>query len=132
MTNDQPTRWDLSNIFPGLESEEFKTAFSDTSKVIDNLVDCFQSKLAPLSPDTDSAMLNEALSAYVDVLNDTITHVGKVANYIYSFISTDSYNKLATRLISEYEQLGVRLENQDVVFSNWLSKIDSKIDEIVF
>ncbi len=131
MSNDQPTRWDLSNIFPGLESEEFKTAFSDTSKVIDNLVDCFQSKLAPLSADADPAVLNEALSSYVNTLNETITHVGKVSNYIYSFISTDSYNKLATRLISEYEQLGVRLENQDVVFKNWLSKIASKIDEIV-
>ncbi len=131
MTNDQPTRWDLSNIYPGLESDEFKTAFSDTSKIIDNLVDCFQSKLAPLSLDSDPAVLNEGLSSYVDTLNDTITHVGKVSNYIYSFISTDSYNKLATRLISEYEQLGVRLENQDVVFKNWLSKINTKIDEVI-
>jgi pepF/M3 family oligoendopeptidase len=131
MSNDQPTRWDLSNIFPGLESEEFKQAFSDTSNVINELVSCFQTKLAPLSPETDPRVLNEALSEYVNTLNDTITHVGKVANYIYSFISTDSYNKLATRLISEFEQLGVRLEHQDVIFKNWLSKISTKVDEII-
>jgi len=131
MSNDQPTRWDLSNIFPGLESEEFKQAFSDTSNVINELMSCFQTKLAPLSPETDPRVLNEALSEYVNTLNDTITHVGKVANYIYSFISTDSYNKLATRLISEFEQLGVRLENQDVIFKNWLSKISTKVDEII-
>lgn len=131
MSNDQPTRWDLSNIFPGLESEEFKQAFSDTSVVIDELVSCFQQKLAPLTPETDPEVLNEALSEYVITLNDTITHVGKVANYIYSFISTDSYNKLATRLMSEFEQLGVRLENQDVIFKNWLSKISTKVDEII-
>jgi pepF/M3 family oligoendopeptidase len=131
MSNDQPTRWDLSNIFPGLESEEFKQAFSDTSIVINELVSCFQTKLAPLSPETDPRVLNESLSEYVNTLNDTITHVGKVANYIYSFISTDSYNKLATRLISEFEQLGVRLEHQDVIFKNWLSKISTKVDEII-
>jgi pepF/M3 family oligoendopeptidase len=131
MSNDQPTRWDLSNIFPGLESEEFKQAFSDTSNVINELVSCFQTKLAPLSPETDPRVLNEALSEYVNTLNDTITHVGKVANYIYSFISTDSYNKLATRLMSEFEQLGVRLEHQDVIFKNWLSKISTKVDEII-
>lgn len=131
MSNDQPTRWDLSNIFPGLESEEFKKAFSDTSKVIDELVACFQTKLAPLTSDSDPKTLNEALSDYVNTLNDTITHVGKVANYIYSFISTDSYNKLATRLMSEFEQLGVRLENQDVIFKNWLSKINAKVEEII-
>jgi pepF/M3 family oligoendopeptidase len=131
MSNDQPTRWDLSNIFPGLESEEFKQAFSDTSNVINELVSCFQTKLAPLSPETDPRVLNEALSEYVNTLNDTITHVGKVANYIYSFISIDSYNKLATRLMSEFEQLGVRLEHQDVIFKNWLSKISTKVDEII-
>lgn len=131
MSNDQPTRWDLSNIFPGLESEEFKQAFSDTSIVINELVSCFQTKLAPLSPETDPRVLNESLSEYVNTLNDTITHVGKVANYIYSFISTDSYNKLATRLMSEFEQLGVRLEHQDVIFKNWLSKISTKVDEII-
>ncbi|MBW6471992.1 MAG: M3 family oligoendopeptidase [Anaerolineaceae bacterium] len=131
MSNDQPTRWDLSNIFPGLESEEFKQAFSGTSNVIDELVSCFHQKLAPLTPETDPRVLNEALSEYVNTLNFTITHVGKVANFIYSFISTDSYNKLATRLMSEYEQLGVRLENQDVVFKNWLSKISTKMDEII-
>ncbi len=131
MSNDQPTRWDLSNIFPGLESEEFKKAFSDTSTVIDELESCFQTKLDPLTPETDSQILNKALSEYINSLNETITHVGKVANYIYSFISTDSYNKLATRLMSEFEQLGVRLDNQDVIFKNWLSKISTKTDKVI-
>lgn len=131
MINDQPTRWDLSNIFPALESEEFKKAFADTSTLIDDLMNCFQTKLADLSPDDDKELLNRALSEYIDQLNKTNTHAGKVGNYIYSFISTDSYNKLATRLMSEFEQVTVRLENQDVIFKNWLSKMKDRIEEII-
>jgi len=131
MISDQPTRWDLTNIFPSLESEEFKDAFSNTSLLIDDLMECFQTKLAPLAVDEDKTVLNKALSDYVDQLNETITHVGKVENYIYSFISTDSYNKLATRLLSEFEQITVRLENQDVTFKNWLSGLKTKVEEII-
>lgn len=131
MISDQPTRWDLTNFFPSLESEEFKKAFSDTSLLIDDLMECFQTKLAPLAVDEDKTVLNKALAEYVDQLNETITHAGKVANYIYSFISTDSYNKLATRLLSEFEQITVRLENQDVTFKNWLSGLKTRVDEII-
>lgn len=131
MISDQPTRWDLSNIFPSLESEEFKKAFADTSLLIDDLMKCFKTKIAPLAVDEDKTVLNKALAEYVDQLNETITHAGKVANYIYSFISTDSYNKLATRLLSEFEQITVRLENQDVTFKNWLSGLKTKVDEII-
>jgi len=131
MSNDLPTRWDLSNIFPGLESEEFKKAFADTPMMIDQLVDCFHTELAPLGPDSDVIKLKKALESYINQLNLTITHLGKVANYIYSFISTDSYNKVATRLMSEYEQFGVRYENQDVVFKNWLSKIKPRFDSVI-
>ena len=131
MKNDQPTRWDLSNIFPGLESEEFKKAFSETPTLIENLMDYFQQNLSPLTPEEDKNKLNLALAGYIDQFNLTITHVGKVANYIYSFISTDSYNKVATRLMSEFEQMTVRLENQDVIFKNWLAGMESRIEEII-
>lgn len=131
MITEKPTRWDLSNVFPGLESEEFKTAFSTTGKLIDSLADCYQTKLASLSLSDDVNKLNTALSAYVEQLNQTLTHEGKVANYIYSFISTDSYNKNASRLMSEFEQMMVRLENQDVIFKNWLSKMKPRMDEII-
>jgi pepF/M3 family oligoendopeptidase len=131
MSNDQPTRWDLSNIFPGLESEEFKKAIAETPLIIDELMNFFKISLAPLTAETDVQILNQALGEYVNKLNLTLTHVGKVGNYIYSFISTDSYNKLATRLLSEYEQIMVRMENQDVIFKNWLSNVQSRIDEII-
>lgn len=131
MINDQPTRWDLSNIFPSLESEEFKSAFADTTILINELMSCFQSKLAGLSIEDDKKVINEALSDYIDQLNKTITHAGKVGNYIYSFISTDSYNKLATRLMSELEQVTVRLVNQDVIFKNWLARMKDSVDEII-
>ena len=131
MSTDQPTRWDLSNIFPGLESEEFKKAFADTPFIIDELMNCFATTLAPLSIETDAQMINQALVVYIDKLNLALTHGGKVGNYIYSFISTDSHNKNATRLLSEFEQIMVRMENQDVIFKNWLSKVQPKIDEII-
>ena len=131
MISEQPTRWDLTNVFPGLESEEFKKAFADSSTWIDELMESFKTNLEPLPADADAKTLNAALGIYVDQLNKTNTDVGKLANYLYSFISTDSYNKLATRLMSEFEQKMVRLDNQDVIFKNWLSKTKHRIDEII-
>jgi pepF/M3 family oligoendopeptidase len=129
--SDKPTRWDLSNVFPGLESNEFKAAFSNVSQLIDELVNDYQNDLEPLPIDVDGNKLSNVLGKYISAINNTLTQFGKIYSYIYSFISTDSYNKTASKLLSELEQVGVRLENQDVVFKNWLAKFKHRIDELV-
>ena len=51
-----------------------------------------------------------------------------VQAYIYSFVSTDSYNMKAMRLMSQYEQIAVGLQQCQTRFTAWLGKLGSDLD----
>ena len=131
MTLEKPTRWDVSNIFPGLESPEFQQAFTDLKVQIQDVTDYLNENLVSLPIDSKADTLNKNISTYLDKINDTVTLNGKIFSYLYSFISTDSYNKLAQKLVSEVEQISIGLQNQNVVFKGWLSKYANRLEEIV-
>jgi pepF/M3 family oligoendopeptidase len=48
---------------------------------------------------------------------------GTLHSYLHSFVSTDSYNTTARRLMSELEALGVRLRRADVLFRGWIGTV---------
>ena len=131
MKNDKPTRWDVSNIFPGLESPEFKSAVKETETLIKELTGNFQVNLAPLTDQCNEQQLNKLLGNYLELLNKTITLQGKISNYLYSFISTDSYNKLAQKSLSEFEQLTIETRKHEVVFKSWLKQFSDRIDSVI-
>ncbi|MHB8136188.1 MAG: M3 family oligoendopeptidase [Anaerolineaceae bacterium] len=131
MKLDKPTRWDVSNIYPSLESPEFQNAFSDMTTLIADVTSFLNNQLVPLSADSSSEILNKKISTYLDKINTTVTLNGKISSYLYSFISTDSYNKLAQKLVSEFEQISIDLQNQNVVFKGWLSQFADRLDAIV-
>jgi len=131
MTLEKPTRWDVTNIFPGLESPEFKRALDELNTQISDVTAYLNENLIPLPFDSSVEILNQKISTYLDKINSVVTLNGKIFNYLYSFISTDSYNKLAQKLVSEVEQLAVGLQNQNVVFKGWLRKFDNRLEEIV-
>jgi len=131
MSLDKPTRWDVSNIYPSLESSEFQKAFSEMTTLISDVTTYLNNHLVTLSIDTSADILNKNISTYLDKINKTVTLNGKISSYLYSFISTDSYNKLAQKLYSEFEQISIDLQNQNVVFKGWLSKFADRLDEIV-
>jgi pepF/M3 family oligoendopeptidase len=131
MANDNPTRWDVSNVFPGLESPEFKSAVKETEIRIKELSSNFETYLAPLSNHCDNQLLNTVLGNYLENLNTTITLQGKISNYLYAFISTDSYNKLAQKLLSEFELLTIETRKQEVVFKSWLKQFSNQIDSVI-
>ena len=127
---DAPTRWDLSNIFPGLESPQFVQAFHDMPEQIASVTNYLTENLLPLNQDASTETLNQNIGVYLDKLNAAITHTGKIANYLYSFISTNSFNKNAQKLFSQFEQMAVELEKQDAVFKGWLKQFSDLMDEI--
>ncbi len=131
MTNLNPTRWDVSNVFPGLDSEAFQSAVAEADQMINRLVLFFQKNLKPLSKDSDAEQLNHQIGAYIEQLNDTLTLQGKINAYVYSYVSTDSYNKQALRILSEFEQITLKTSKQDVVFKTWLAQFADRIDTII-
>ena len=117
--------WDLSNVYPGLESKEFSGAVSQLKAGLDDL-DAYMSESHIGSSGTrpkDSKQLAETLSGYLDMMNELLRMFGSLEAYVHSFVSTDSYSTTAKRLESELEVLGLRLERQSVFFRGWIRTI---------
>jgi pepF/M3 family oligoendopeptidase len=56
-------------------------------------------------------------------MNALLRLFGTLRAYIHSYVSTDSYNTTARRLMSELEPLGVRLERAEVLFRGWIGTV---------
>jgi pepF/M3 family oligoendopeptidase len=130
MTTKAP-RWDLSNVYPGLESKEFKAALKDLEEKISNLESFFNQNVALMGTDSPLPKLAQALGELVNDFNDIYLLSITLSAYLHSFISTDSHNTIATRLQSEYEQIEVRLQNLDVRFSAWVGKLEASLPEMI-
>ncbi|MGB9299790.1 MAG: M3 family oligoendopeptidase [Anaerolineae bacterium] len=117
--------WDLSNVYPGLESQEFADAVGEAKAKLDDM-DEYLSKhqISRTGARPGGAKrLAEIISGFLRRMNDLIRLFGTLEPYVHSFVSTDSYNTTAKRLESELEMLGVRLERQGVFFQGWIRTI---------
>ncbi len=117
--------WDLSNIYPGLESKEFTDAVSQAKAELDELdayVSEHQISRSGAMP-KDSRHLAEIMGGYLDRGNELLRLFGTLEAYVHGFVSTDSYDTTAKRLESELEVLGVRLQRLGVFFQGWIRTI---------
>jgi oligoendopeptidase F len=121
-------RWDLTNVYPSLESKEFKDAFASFKTKVADLDDYFIEVVSKTDENTPPDQLGPILGEVVERFNDTYTLTSTLEPYIYSFVSTDSHNKTAMRTLSEYEQASLPLQNLNVQLKAWLGKVASTLD----
>ncbi len=117
--------WELSNVYPGLDSKEFKKAVEQLKVQLDDL-DSYMSECdirRAGSRPKDSARLAEIIGGYLDRMNDLLLLFGTLEAYVHSFVSTDSYDTTAKRIESELEVQGVRLERMSVFFQGWMQMV---------
>ncbi|MFL7870919.1 MAG: M3 family oligoendopeptidase [Anaerolineales bacterium] len=122
-------RWDLTNVYPSLESAEFKGAFDSFKTKVADLGDYFVEVVNKADEKTPPDQLGPIIGEVVDRFNDVFTLSGTLEPYIYSFVSTDSHNKTAKRALSEYEQAHLPLQNLNVQLKAWLGKVAPALDE---
>ena len=122
-------RWDLTNVYPSLESKEFKTAVDTFKTQVADLGDYFVEVVSKTNANTPPKELGTIVGEVVDRFNAAYTLSGTIEPYIYSFVSTDSHNKTANRALSEFEQTSLPLRNLEVKLKAWLGKIASALDE---
>ena len=126
MTTPAP-RWDLSNVFPGLESPQYKEAVTKTQNLITAQEENFKKVISTMDSETPLSELAPVLEASITSFNELDDLVGTLWAYLHSFISTDSHDSLAKRLQSEFELNLVRLQKLSVGFSVWIGKLADKI-----
>ena len=117
--------WELSNVFPGLESDEFFQAIAAVSRYLDDL----EHYVAEGEIDNrgrrpaDLDETGEMATGFLERMNAILGLYATIRNYLYSYVSTDSYNVTAKRLLSETDPQGVRIRNLEVLFRGWLGAI---------
>jgi len=116
------TRWDLTNVYPSLESKEFKKAVKKYKSLLDEM-EVFFKKASKADSKTDPKKLGKLLGESVDRFNALFELSGTINPYIYSFISTDSRNKTAMRILSEFEQISVQASVLNTKFQAWVGTL---------
>jgi len=124
-------RWDLSNVYPSLESKEFKAAFDSYKTQIAALEKFFKNKLSKADANTKAKELAPLAGKAIDQLNKIQSLSTTLYYYIYSFVTTDSHNKLASKALSEFEQASLPLNQIMTQFTAWLGKIGPKLDKVI-
>jgi oligoendopeptidase F len=122
--------WDMSVVFPGLESTEFQSAFAAYKVSVDRLATRFDSLGMGETTDSDSrpntaAKLADALGSFAQVQEEG----GVISAYIYAHVATDSRNTVAQARLSELMNLSVVLNQMMTRFTAWVGLMD--IDEIL-
>ena len=122
-------RWDLSNVYPSLESDEFKAAVDKFKEQAADLGDYFVEVVQKTDVNSPPDQLGPIVSEVVDRFNAAYVLVGTIDPYIASFTTTDSRDKLAARLESEFEQAYLPMQNLYVQLKGWLGGIAPALDK---
>ena len=122
--------WDLSNVYAGLEADDYRHGFAQLDDGLGHLAEWFDAKaigrLAELpSGNTPGEIetLRETLSAVLVRLNELGRLADTLSAFVYAFFSTDSFNAVAAREVSKLELLGVRRQKLDVRLRAWIGSL---------
>ena len=124
-------RWDLSSVYPSLESKEFTAAIEDYKKQVAALEKFFKNKLSKTNAKTKARDLAPLVGKGIDQINKIQTLSATIVPFIYSYVTTDSRDKLAMKTLSEFEQASLPMNQLMTQFTAWLGKIAPKLDKVI-
>jgi pepF/M3 family oligoendopeptidase len=117
--------WDMTNVYPGLEDEKFNAA-----------IETFRSKIAAFESfirengieeggqiPEDANTLAGVILGYLDRMNECMLLEDAISSFLFSFVSTDSFNQIAKKKLSEQEIVGVKLQRVNIYFQGWLRTV---------
>ncbi|MGI9254450.1 MAG: M3 family metallopeptidase, partial [Thermomicrobiales bacterium] len=118
-------RWDMSVVYPSLDSPEFAAGMSESLRSIDELAALFDAEgigesRKSAGNDAPVALFERALS----LLNQTLERFGIDMSYVYGFTSTNSRDELAQSLQSELRIAGVTLSKLSSRWTAWIGQQD--------
>jgi len=126
-----PPRWDLSNVYPGLESPEFEAALSAYRQQLDELEAFFRDELLQTDETTPVDRLAARTGSALQRFNALYALSATLRGYLMSFVSTDSRNTLAMKKMSGFQMIGVRLQNLEKRYQAWLGRIAGRLEQVI-
>jgi pepF/M3 family oligoendopeptidase len=118
--------WDMTPLFPALDSKEFTTAFDDASRLIGELRQIFDDR--SIRKTSEQRIEDETIALFEDVLNrlnDLGDRLREIRGYLHAFITTEAQNDVAQARYSELQIQSVVLEKLEKRFSAWIGSLDA-------
>ena len=119
-------RWDLTNVFPSLESDEFAAAVADVKGQMEDVALALTS--AKNAPEGE---MSRALADTIVRFDNLIRLARTIHSFIYAYVSTDSRNALARRKMSEFNQLEAQLEAMEIQWQTWVGRLGPALDDAI-
>lgn len=123
---DQPTRWDLSNVYSSLAGSDYREACERLARDLAQIEQAFDRdairRLVPPPADV-SPELATSLVAALRRMNELARQYETLESFIYAFVSTNSYDSLAQREMSKLERLDVRRRKLNVRLQGWIGSL---------
>ncbi|HVB25653.1 MAG TPA: M3 family oligoendopeptidase [Ktedonobacteraceae bacterium] len=117
--------WDMTPVYPALESPEFAQGFAHATQTIADLAQLFDTHHIMKQP---SLPVNDALvhtfETVITRYNSVLEEVHTLNAYIECFVTTNSLDTLAQAKLSELEQYGVILSQLETRFTAWIGSLD--------
>ena len=123
MTNEQLPHWDMSVVYPSLDSPEFESDFQAIIQAISNLSTFFDDQAinrVEVEPENAVNTLETAVHRY----NNTLDQLFTLYVYILSFVTTDSRNSQAQARLSEIQPHLARLSLLGTRLTAWLGSLN--------
>src|SRR5258706_13804084 len=101
--------WDLSNVFPALDSPEFLAAVDDLGQKLDGLERFLSDRQVGRGhPPAAAGEMGAVLTGYLERTNALLIVSGRLGAYVRAIVTTDSYKTPPRPWLSKLEQLGLR------------------------
>ncbi|MCX7750864.1 MAG: M3 family oligoendopeptidase [Candidatus Bipolaricaulota bacterium] len=121
MTQKLP-RWDLTPLFPGLDSPEFAKAWTDLQNRLQALEPLFAKHEVGPRPMRPSD--RQAFHEVVGAINGMLEAAVPIRAFVSGHVDTDSTNALAQAKLSELQRMFLLYERLRPRFTLWLSRLD--------
>lgn len=117
--------WDMTVVYPSLNSPEFDQGFAQFVQQVTDLVQLFNSNdiqaQATINITDDTIQTFETVTtSYNTVLKESIT----LGAYLACFVTTNTRDTLAQARYSEFQQLNVKLSLLDTRYAAWIGSLD--------
>ena len=126
-----PPRWDLSNVYAGLESPELSQDIAWVKDATGALRTRFEQEWVGIDETNPPEQINAAISDMVDEINALMVKAATINAYLHSFISTDSYNQQAMRMNSQFDQVMVEIEKVNVLLEAWVGQFRELLPSVL-
>ena len=118
-------RWDMTVVYPSLESPEFIAGFAAVQAAVNSLRDLFDAEKIDLQPHHAVDAARIAIFEHVTPqFNAVLGEFETLGAYITAFITTDSRDAVAQARLSELQLTQSTLAQLDTRFTAWLGSMD--------